>query len=91
VANSYDIDFVLQTKKPVMSKKGELVCVEVKYGKKFRTEWLKGLRNFSSASKDKVIGRHLVYNGSDRLEIDDVQIWPAELFLKALFNGEVLF
>lgn len=90
VSNSYDIDLVVQTKKPVMSRKGEVVCIEIKYGKKFRLEWVRGLRDFSNLSKDKVTGRHLVYNGSDRLEVEGIQIWPVGLFLKALFSGEIL-
>jgi predicted AAA+ superfamily ATPase len=90
VANSYDIDLVVQTKKPVMSKKGELVCIDIKYGKKFRSEWLKGLKDFAKISKDKVTGRHLVYCGRDRLEVEEIQVWPVEAFLDALFTGELL-
>lgn len=91
ISNSYDIDFVVQVKKPVLRKRGELVCIEVKYSKKFRSEWTKGLRDFASLSKEKVIGFHIVYTGSDRLTTNEgVNVWPVEMFLEALFAGEVV-
>lgn len=89
VLQSYDIDFVVQTKKPVMGKRGEVVCLEVKYGKKFRSEWLSSLVNFASLSKDNVAGIHIIYNGKDRLDIDGIKIWPVSQFLEALFQGQI--
>jgi hypothetical protein len=59
VSQSYDIDFVVQTRKPVMSKRGEIVLVEV-------------------------------YNGAERLQVDGIHVWPAAMFLDALFNGKIL-
>lgn len=89
VAQSYDIDFVVQTRKTVMSKKGELVCLEVKYSSKFRDEWTRPIADFSQNSKERVTGKHLVYKGKDRMESNGVQIWPVEQFLAALFEGEI--
>jgi predicted AAA+ superfamily ATPase len=90
IAQSYDIDFVIQTKKALLSKKGELVCLEVKLGRKFRSEWTKGIVDFAALSKDKVIGKHLIYNGNDLLSVDGVKVWPVAAFLAALFTGEIL-
>lgn len=90
VLTSYDIDFVIQTKKPVMKKKGAVVLVEVKYGKRFRPEWLKGLNDFAKLSKDTVAGSHVVYTGKDRLKIDGIDIWPIEMFLRELFEGGIV-
>jgi len=89
VTNGYDIDFILQVKKPVMSKKGELICIEVKYGKKYRSEWIKGIKDFKRLSKDRVVGAHIVYTGSDRLEIEGVSVWPVADFLRNLFDGDL--
>ena len=90
VSQSYDIDFVVQTRKPVMSKRGEIVLVEVKYGKKFRSDWTKGLNDFSKLSKDAIAGSHVVYNGSERLQVHGVDVWPVAMFLEALFNDKIL-
>jgi predicted AAA+ superfamily ATPase len=90
VSQSYDIDFVVQTRKPVMSKRGEIVLVEVKYGKKFRSDWIKGLNDFSKLSKDAIAGSHVVYNGSERLQVDGIDVWPTAMFLDALFKGKIL-
>jgi hypothetical protein len=73
-----------------MSKRGEIVLVEVKYGKKFRSDWIKGLNDFSSLSKDAIAGCHVVYNGAERLQVDGIDVWPAAMFLDALFNGKIL-
>jgi len=79
----------VQVKKPVLRQKGELVAIEIKYGKKFRTEWTKGLNDFTSISKDRIIGSHIIYTGADRLESNGVQVWPVAEFLKEMFNGKI--
>lgn len=89
VLQSYDIDFVVQTRKPVMSKR-EIVLVEVKYGKKFRSDWRKGPNDLSMHSKDAIVGSHIVYNGNERLQVHGIDVWPAAMFLEALFNDEIL-
>ena len=89
IAGSYDIDFIIQTKKPVMGKPGELICIEVKYGKKYRSDWSKGLRDFATASKDRIASRHIVYCGLDRLSDDGIEIWPIKQFVEALFSGQI--
>ena len=90
IGQSYDIDFVVQTKKRVLSKRSELICIAIKYGRKFRAEWLKGLKDFATLSKDRVVSCHGIYARTDRLKVDGVDVWPAEKFLAALFKGEIL-
>jgi predicted AAA+ superfamily ATPase len=90
INGSYDIDFIVQTKKPIMGKRGAVVCVEVKFGKKYRSEWTKGIRDFCAVSKDEIKGKHIVYCGQDLLKDDDISIWPFQQFMLALFRGEIL-
>lgn len=90
ISQSYDIDFVVQTKKPVLSKRGEVVLIEVKYGKKFRKEWIKGIDDFRKLSKETVKGAHVLYTGTDRLQVEGVEIWPASSLLEALFEGHII-
>ncbi len=90
ISGSYDIDFVVQTRKAVMGRRGELVCFEVKYGKKYRSNWADGMRDFATVSKDSVRGMHIVYCGRDRLHDDGIEVWPIGEFCAALFRGEVL-
>jgi predicted AAA+ superfamily ATPase len=89
ISGSYDIDFIVQTKRPVMGKKGELICIEVKYGKVYREEWGKGMRDFATISKDLVRSSHIVYGGSDRLSDKGVEIWPFKTFVDAIFEGAI--
>ena len=90
IGGSYDIDFIIQTRKPVMGKRGELICIEVKYGKKYRTEWIQGLKDFAGLSKHPVKASHLVYCGQDRMRDDGVEIWPLAAFVAALFEGRIV-
>lgn len=90
LASSYDIDFIVQTRKRVLTRPGQLVAIEVKYGKKFRHEWIKGLCDFASLSKETVTGKHVVYCGRDRLEVEGVHVWPTAMFLDELFRGKIV-
>lgn len=90
VSGSYDIDFLVQTRRPLMGKKGALICIEVKYGRRYRSEWTKGLRDFCMLSKDQSLGQHVIYCGQDRLRDDGIDVWPVQGFFDALFRGEIL-
>jgi uncharacterized protein len=90
IGGSYHIDFVVMTKKPVMSKKAKYVTIEVKYGSKFRSEWLTGLKDFAKIANRHEVSSHLVYCGKDHMEIEGVTIWPVEKFLEALFLYQIL-
>jgi hypothetical protein len=70
-----------------MSKRGEIVVLEIKHGKKFRPEWIKGMVDFRSLSKENVKGSHVICTGKDRLQVNGVKIWPAAEFLTALFKA----
>ena len=89
IGGSYDIDFVVMTKKPVMSKKAKYVNIEVKYGSKFKSEWLSGLKDFARIASQHEVSNHLVYCGKDHMEIDGVTIWPVEKFLANLFLHKI--
>jgi predicted AAA+ superfamily ATPase len=90
INGSYDIDFIIQTRKPLMGKPGELVCIEIKYGHKYRSEWTHGLRDFAGLSKDKVKSSHVIYCGQDRMTDDGVEVWPIAQFMTELFQGAVI-
>ena len=90
VSSSYDIDFVVMTKKPVMSKKGKFVNFEIKYGSKFRSDWTKGVIDFARMAHHHEVVSHVVYNGKDLLEFEGITVWPVDQFLAALFRGEIL-
>ena len=90
IRGSYDIDFVVMTKKPVMAKKGSFVNIEVKYGSKFRPDWLKGLKDFKAVAHKQDVSSHIVYTGRDLMKLDDITVWPVAQFLQALFEGNIL-
>ncbi len=90
ISGSYDIDFMIESRKKLMGKPGEIVCIEVKYGHRFRSDWLDGIKDFSRLSKHKVTGCHVVYCGQDRMQEHGIDIWPVFEFVAALFNGQII-
>lgn len=90
ISGSYDIDFIIQTRKALMGNPGELVCIEVKYGEKYRSEWIHGLKDFAKLSKHRVKASHIVYCGSDRLHDGGVDIWPLAQFIQAMMDGSIV-
>jgi predicted AAA+ superfamily ATPase len=90
ISQSYDVDFVVMTKKPVMGRKGSYVNIESKLGKKFKPEWTAGLLDLAKHSRGQVESSHIVYCGKDMIERDGVKIWPVALFCEQLFAGAVI-
>lgn len=74
----------------MIGKPGELICIEVKYGQKYRPEWIHGLKDFASLSKARVKASHIVYCGKDRLRDDGVEIWPLPQFIQAMMDGSII-
>jgi predicted AAA+ superfamily ATPase len=90
LSGSYDVDFVVMTRKPVMKSPGSFVNIEAKYSPRFRSEWVKSLNDFAKTCKAHKMTSHIVYTGKDRMEVEGVQVWPVQKFLESLFSGQIL-
>ena len=64
------------------------IGIEVKSSKKFRKEYLKGLKSLKESMS--LHGAYLVYPGSEELLIDDIRIMPVMDFLRQLHEGRIL-
>lgn len=79
--NETEVDFVWW--------RGEdMVAIEVKAGRKFRRDYLDGLKSLRAGRH--VNSSYLVYRGDEELVVDDVRVLPVDLFLRRLHAGEVL-
>lgn len=66
-----------------------LVAIEVKAARRFRREFLHGLRAFESGTDGRVVS-YVVYRGDEELEVDGTRVLPVDRFLRRLHAGEIL-
>ena len=89
VSGSFDVDFLVQSKPKTLSAPQQLVAIEVKAGKKFKSEWLQGLKILTQEAPEKISRALVVYQGRDRLLIDGIEVLPVENFLDELHRGQI--
>lgn len=88
-ANDSEIDFVIETQKRTLQKKAHVICLEIKFSKKWDRQWEKPIRSLKATGKlvvEKMIG---LYRGEQKWIFDDFEVWPVTEFLKALHAGEI--
>lgn len=74
-----EVDFILG--------KGEVI-IEVKANSKFKTEYINGLKKFKSENKcRKMI---LVCQETERKILDEVEIYPWQMFLEELWDNKII-
>lgn len=84
-----EIDFVIETRKRTVSTKPAVVCIEVKYSKRWDRKWEVPMRSLATSGQvraDKMFG---VYMGTDRYHFDRVEVLPVTAFLECLHQGKV--
>lgn len=84
-----DIDLIVETKKTLPNRIGEVIGIEIKFSSKWRREWEAPLRDLKSSQKVKVKKMIGLYRGQERLTFDDFDVMPIEEFFKALHAGEI--
>ena len=65
----------------------DVVAIEVKSGREFRREYLKGINSFRET---KAAAGYLVYRGSRELNVDGVRVLPFETFVQRLHAGHII-
>lgn len=84
-----EIDFVIETKKKMLTGKSNIVCIEVKYSKKWDRRWEKPMRLLAEDNKIIVEKMFGVYCGTDRYYFDGIEVLPVTTFLEMLYNEEI--
>ena len=74
-----EVDFILG--------KGEVI-IEVKASSNFKNEYLQGLKKFKSEYGCKRM--ILVCQASEKMSVDEVEIYPWKFFLEDLWNNEII-
>ncbi|MBI4686403.1 MAG: ATP-binding protein [Nitrospirae bacterium] len=84
-----EIDFVIETKRKTLTGKSHVICVEVKYSKKWDRRWEKPMRSLAEDNRVTVEKMFGVYCGTDRYYFDGIEVLPVMTFLEMLYNGKV--
>ncbi len=84
-----EIDFIIETARRPPGNPPQVVVIEIKRADRWDRRWNKPMRNLADTSGVKVDRMIGVYCGLRSYRFDDIQVWPVEDFLKALFSGEV--
>jgi predicted AAA+ superfamily ATPase len=85
-----DIDLIIQLQKRTQTRSDRVIAIEIKLGKKIRSEWLDFLIRFDSDQKNTIAQRKIiVYNGITPETRHGIDILPVELFLTELYQGKI--
>ena len=84
-----EIDFIIELEKQRMNKSSEIICVEIKYSKKWKQEWFKPILSLRERKGMKMVKAYGVYMGTETLTYYGFQVLPVLPFLKKLFQGRI--
>lgn len=90
VSGGFDVDFLVQSRPKTLSAPQQFVAIEAKLGTTFKPKWATGLKTLLRECGDRVRRGIVVYQGTDRLAIDGVDVMPAGVFLDELHAGRLL-
>jgi predicted AAA+ superfamily ATPase len=88
-AAGVEIDFLIETRKQQSERPAHVVCVEVKLSPRWDRRWERAMRDLQKLGGiivDRMIG---VYTGERNYHFDGLDIWPVEVFLSNLHQGNV--
>jgi predicted AAA+ superfamily ATPase len=88
-ANGAEIDFVIETRKRQPTSVPHIVCIEVKLAEKWKHSWEHNMRSLQASDKIKVDRMIGVYTGQRTYHFNDLDVLPAEEFLKRLYQGNI--
>ena len=89
IANSYEIDLIIELKRSVLNSPAELICCEIKLAEKWNNRWCRPINDFAAHTKHKVTRKIGIYLGKDQLKIDDFEVYPLSIFLEMLHSNSI--
>lgn len=89
ISGSHEIDCIIELRPKSSSRAAEVLCLEFKSSSKWDFRWSQAINDLAETGKLKVKRKLGVYLGSQRLEKDGFEVWPAADFLDELFAGRI--
>ncbi len=84
-----EIDFIIETQKRRQASSAGVICIEVKYSKKWDRKWEKPARELKASGKIRVDGMIGVYTGDEKYIFNDFKVFPVLDFLSLLHEGKI--
>ncbi len=84
-----EIDFIIEVRKKTQKTPPQVVCIEVKSGRKWDRRWEKPIRSLKERPGIHVKGMYGVYTGNEKLIFDGYHVMPVKEFLSDLHAGKV--
>ncbi len=84
-----EIDFIIEIRKKMTPIVPHLICIEVKLAEKWNRSWestMRSLKNSKQIEIDRMIG---IYTGQGTYHFDGLDVFPVEIFLEKLYQGEI--
>ncbi|HLD73317.1 MAG TPA: AAA family ATPase [Bdellovibrionota bacterium] len=84
-----EIDFIIELAKQKTSKPAEIICLEIKYSKKWKREWFKPILSLQERKGINIIKAYGIYMGTETLTYHGFEVLPILTFLEKLFDGHI--
>jgi predicted AAA+ superfamily ATPase len=84
-----EVDFVVQLRRPTLSRKASVVLIEVKLSPSWDSRWEAPMREFKESGKVQVEGMFGLYTGQRVLNRDGLKVMPVTTFLADLYQGAI--
>lgn len=89
ISSGGDIDFIVETKKKTISSPAQFVGIEIKFTKKWNTDFEKTLHKVKLKCENKMVKSIGIYLGDQRLTKKNIEILPIYQFIDLLWKGEI--
>lgn len=89
VHSGREVDFVIEIKKGTLRSIPEVILLEVKYSKAWKSEWEKEINDLARSEKIKIKAAYGVYVGHETLARPHLMVLPVVEFLKQLHEGRI--
>lgn len=84
-----EVDFVVETRKKTLSRRAEVVLIEVKTARRWNAEFERHLHATAANANFDIRRKIGIYLGTDRLRRNDIDVFPLTDFVAALHSGEI--
>lgn len=84
-----EVDFIVELERKTPSRKSKIVCIEVKYARKWKRDMEKSIRELSHSDQIRVDRAICVYLGDTEYTFDNIEVLPLSSFLEKLFTGGI--
>jgi uncharacterized protein len=88
VNEAFDIDFLVEVKKKILTSQNAFTAFEVKHATRWKPEWSKPMTGLLQSKKSKITAAFGIYLGTETVVDRGVTVLPFDEFCRRLWAGE---